>query len=294
MRILVLRGGALGDFLVTVPTLQLLRGHWPAARIELVGNARAAELAILSGLLDAAHSQHEARWSALFAEAPLRGPFSDWLDGFDLIVSYWPDVDGALRRHFAHRGKKGFVGNRAHATTTPAARHFCDALEPLGLKTADFQTRLNLPTTVKDEAERRLGGFQDFLAVHPGSGAPAKNWPAERWAELCGKVHQPILAVTGEAERTAITWPEDMFLQHAHEWPLPALAGALQRCSRYLGHDTGISHLAAAVGAQCLLLFGPTDPAIWAPIGENVTVLRRGATMSDISVDDVIIALANS
>lgn len=293
MRILVLRGGALGDFLVTVPALQLLRAHWPAARIELAGNARAADLAILSGQLDAAHSQHEARWSALFSEASLPRAFSDWLDGFDLVVSYWPDIDGALRRHFAHRGKT-FIGSHARSITRPAARHFCEALEPLGLKTEDFRPRLILPAAVNEEADRRLGGFHEFVAVHPGSGAAVKNWPPERWAELCEKLHQPILAITGEVERAAIIWPEDLFLQSAHEWPLPTLAGALQRCSRYLGHDTGVSHLAAAVGARCLLFFGPTDPEIWSPPGENVTVLKRGVSMSDITVDDAIIALANS
>lgn len=293
MHILVLRGGALGDFLVTLPALQLLRTQWPTARIELAGNARAAELAILSGLLDAAHSQHEARWSALFSEAPLPRPFSEWLDGFDLIVSFWPDVDGALRRHFAHRGKS-FVGTHARPATRPAARHFCEALSVLGLKTEDFQGTLTLSEAVRDQADQRLGGFKDFLAVHPGSGAQVKNWPPECWVELCGKLHQPILIVTGEAERVAITWPEDLFFQQAHEWPLPLLAGALQRCSRYLGNDTGVSHLAAAVGARSLLLFGPTDPEIWAPPGKHVATLRRGASMADISVGDVIVALANS
>jgi heptosyltransferase-2 len=42
----------------------------------------------------------------------------------------------------------------------------------------------------------------------------------------------------------------------------------------FIGHDSGISHIAAATGAPCVLLFGPTDPAIWAPANENVTVLR--------------------
>lgn len=293
MQILVLRGGALGDFLVTLPALHLLRTHWPSARIELAGNARAAELAILSGLLDAAHSQHEGRWSALFSEAPLPRPFSAWLDRFDLVVSYWPDVDGALRQHFAHRGKT-YIGSHARPMSRPAARHFCDSLSVLGLKAVDFHTRLSLPDTVKEQADQRLGGFKDFLAVHPGSGARVKNWPPECWVELCQKLYQPILIVTGEAERVAISWPEDLFFQQAHEWPLPILAAALQRCSRYLGNDTGVSHLAAAVGARSLLLFGPTDPEIWAPPGDHVTTLRRGPSMSDIPVDDVILAMANS
>jgi heptosyltransferase-3 len=55
--------------------------------------------------------------------------------------------------------------------------------------------------------------------------------------------------------------------------PLPHLAALLEGRS-FIGHDSGISHIAAAVRARCLLLFGWTDPAIWAPANENVTVLR--------------------
>lgn len=293
MRILILRGGALGDFLVTLPALHMLRRHWPHARIELVGNARAAELAVICGQLDAVYSQHEARWSCLFNSAPLPRELSAWFDRFDLIASFWPDLDGALRRHFIHR-EKTFIGSHARPATRPAARHFCDAFAGLGVKPDNFEAKLTLPMSVREEAERRLGGFQDFIAVHPGSGAAEKNWPTERWVELCGRLHQPILAVTGEAERAPIVWPEDSFIQHAHQWPLPVLAGALMRSSRYLGNDTGISHLAAAVGARCVLLFGPTDPEIWAPPGENVHGLKRGASMNAISVDDVVIALANT
>ena len=100
MRILVLRGGALGDFLVTLPALARLRQQWPEARLELAGNATAAALGVRQGLLDAAHSQHEARWSALYAAAPLPAAFAEWLAGFDLVVNFWPDPDGLLARRF--------------------------------------------------------------------------------------------------------------------------------------------------------------------------------------------------
>ena len=69
-KILVLRGGALGDFIVTLPALALLRRRWPESRIELAGNAVAAEIGRREGLLDAVHSQHEARWSGLYGSGP--------------------------------------------------------------------------------------------------------------------------------------------------------------------------------------------------------------------------------
>ena len=70
------------------------------------------------------------------------------------------------------------------------------------------------------------------------------------------------------------------------------LAGRLQNCALFLGHDSGISHLAAAVGTSCLLLFGPTDPAIWAPANPEVRVLRAPSlTMAGIEVPTVLAAL---
>lgn len=59
----------------------------------------------------------------------------------------------------------------------------------------------------------------------------------------------------------------------ARDLPLPQLAGLLERCQLFLGHDSGISHLAAAVGTPCVLLFGPTDPMVWAPANAQVTIL---------------------
>jgi len=284
-RILILRGGALGDFIVTLPALRLLREHGPHARIELVGNPRAAELGRATGLLDTVHAQSEARWAQLYDPAPLTPALQTWLDGFDLIVSFWPDPEGELRQHFAARGP-AFIADTAPPTTAPAAAHFCNALRPLGLATDDFAFRLNFPADIRAEATRRLAGLENFIALHPGSGSPRKNWPLDRWTEYIARVGQPLLIITGEAEAHHPGRPETETIRHAHEWPLPVLGAALERCAQFVGHDSGISHLAAAAGAACIVLFGPTDPAIWAPPGARV--LRHGDSLTAISVDDVL------
>jgi len=69
--------------------------------------------------------------------------------------------------------------------------------------------------------------------------------------------------------------------------PLPQLAALLEG-KTFVGHDSGVSHIAAAVNASCLLLFGRTDPAIWAPAGANVTVLRAPeGEMASLEVNEV-------
>jgi heptosyltransferase-3 len=275
-RVLVLRGGALGDFLVTLPALARLRRRWPDARIELVGNATAAALAVTRGLLDAAHSQHEARWSALFGDAPLPTELCTWLEGFDLVVNYWPDPDGELRRRFPVRSGQAFLHGAAMPTQAPAAAHYCEPLRALGLETTDLFHPL---------APWRGGGP---IAIHVGSGSPRKNWPLARWHELIAGLNAPVLVIRGEAE-AGLSLPAS--IRVADRLPLEALIGELTQCRLFLGHDSGVSHLAAACGVPSILLFGPTDPALWAPPAPHVRVIRHGSDISDISVQEVRAAI---
>ena len=134
-RILVLRGGALGDFIVTLPALARLRERWPEAQIELAGNAMAAQLALARGLIDAVHSQHEARWAGLFGDGTLSGEFADWVGGFDLIINFWPDVNGELSRHFPRHAGQRFLSGPAMPMRTPAAAHYCEPLRTVGIET---------------------------------------------------------------------------------------------------------------------------------------------------------------
>jgi ADP-heptose:LPS heptosyltransferase len=104
------------------------------------------------------------------------------------------------------------------------------------------------------------------------------------------------LNVGGEADEGRVeilraSLPGDR-MELARNLALPQLAERLRGCGLFLGHDSGISHLAAAVGTPALLLFGPTDPAIWAPANPHVRVLRgSGLTMAEITVPQVLAVL---
>jgi heptosyltransferase-2 len=132
-------------------------------------------------------------------------------------------------------------------------------------------------------ADSWLAGIsKPLIAIHPGSGSPRKNWGLEKWIvtarELLNLNPQPeLLWVGGEADEERLNAVEDAFgksVRIARHLPLPHLAAVLARCRLFLGHDSGISHLAAAVGTRCVLLFGPTDPAIWAPANAHVVVME--------------------
>ena len=111
------------------------------------------------------------------------------------------------------------------------------------------------------------------IAIHVGSGSEKKNWPLEHWLALADDFRDhDVIFVTGEAEQE-----RGMLIENRPSWhslPLPELASRLSTCAAFFGHDSGISHLAAACGVPSLLLFGPTDPAVWAPPQPWVTILR--------------------
>lgn len=291
-KLLVLRGGALGDFIVTLPALAALRQHWPHARIELAGNATAAGLARARGLLDSCHSQHEARWSTLYGAAPLAPDFATWLGTFDLVVSYWPDPDEGLRKRFPLRADQVFVSAPALPQRGPAAAHYADALRPLGVPhpPPHFMLRpLAGSGTVSATGPRDVTSTKEAsgITIHPGSGSLRKNWPAERWQALMAQLPRPLSVILGEAEmarRDPFPVADATVLVSR---PLEDLVNHFAACRLFLGHDSGISHLAAACGVPSVLLFGPTEPALWAPPAPHVRVLRAGPDPAAIAVSEV-------
>ncbi len=295
-RILVLRGGALGDFIVTLPALALLRRRWPLARLELAGNATAAQLAVNRGLLDAAHSQHEARWSALFGDEALPAEFAHWLASFDLVVNFWPDPDGDLRRRFPLHADQVFLTGDAMPGSAPASAHYAAPLQSLGLAFAGGADELWFPLSpLPPRASDRPTAppaQRTTLCVHPGSGSARKNWPTESWLALLASLADtsPLLLILGEAELprwsalASARFPRATTLLQP---PLEEVITHLSACRLFLGHDSGISHLAAACGAPCVLLFGPTDAMTWAPPAPRVQVLQRGPDPASIPLADV-------
>jgi heptosyltransferase III len=287
MRTLVFRGGALGDFIVTLPALLALRQRWPGMHIELVGNRAAAELATAAGIVARVHDQHAARWTPLFNDEPLPDELAVWLRSFDRIVNFWPDQDGSMTRHLATL-EAAYLAGSSPVSTAPAARQFLAPLTAWQCDATNLAPILVLPEALQRRGAERLGERDEIIAIHPGSGSPHKTWPLERWWTVARALHRRILWIRGEADG-AVPPPPGITVTQADGWPLPELAAALSQCRYYLGHDTGVSHLAAAAGARGTLLFGPTEPAIWAPPTSRMTVVRPpSGRLEDLEVSGVL------
>ena len=243
-----------------------------------------------------------ARFFARDSELP--GELADYFASFDLIISYLYDPDGVFETNLRRCGVQTLICGPARIVenTGHAARQLARAIEELGIKVIDLAERIFPSAEDRDFAREFLRSMpQPVIAIHPGSGSQAKNWPVENWNSLFSPGSrfadlERLVVISGEADeaqtdRLEREW-KNRNVRFARNLPLPSLAAVLAR-SIFIGHDSGISHLAAAAGANCILLFGPTNPDVWAPRNGKVRVLRAASgKLDDLRIETVQAALA--
>ena len=300
-RILVLRGGAIGDFVLTLPAIKLLRDAFPQAHIEILGYRHIIALAERRFYADAIRSIESGRLAPLFArDAALPEELTEYFGSFDLILSYLFDPDGIFHDNLKRCGIAAFIAGPPKVNGQEhAALQLARPLEQIGLHLKNRAARIYPTEPDREFGQNFLGkSRKPFIALHPGSGSKTKNWPIEKWEKLgrhLFSVGRAVVVITGEADEERLGVLETAWknkpVRFAKNLALPHLA-ALFEPSIFIGHDSGISHIAAAAGARSILLFGPTDPAIWAPANENVVVLRApDGNLDSLAVGDVIAAL---
>jgi heptosyltransferase-2 len=285
-RILVIRSGAIGDVILTLPALGALRHAFPLATLELMGNPSrlvfAQHPAYADQILD---MEHWDLYRLFSPQARVSDRFTTYLGTCEMVLAYLPVSDNV----FAQRLQRLCAGQVTVWPPQPApGRHSSEHLLcPVAafLPTPpDPLPHIYLEALAVEAAERfwRTAGLPDagVMALHPGSGGAHKLWPVTGWQHLlawAAQHHIPCLIISGPAERQRVTallrgapashWP------CAEQLPLPHLAALLARCQLLVGHDSGITHLAAAVGTTTLALFGPTDPLVWGPRSRRSCVL---------------------
>ena len=278
-RACVIFPGALGDFICFLPALQaLLRER----EIDLFARSEFAEI-VPSGVT--ARSLECAAISDLFIDAaPQARSRQDHFGAYEAVYSWL----GSQQPVFVRRLQSDCAGRAKIFPFRPPAQfeHQADYyLRCLALlECAEQKPTIELHEEAIAWSERfRLEHSLEqraVLVLAPGSGAREKNWPeefllavAQWWRESSGGA---VVLLVGpvESERGGI----DRLRQHclvARDMSLAQLAALISRSDVYLGNDSGVTHLAAAVGVPTFALLGPSDPRQWAPRGKKVMLLRR-------------------
>jgi hypothetical protein len=255
MRRLLIRPGAIGDMIVSLPAMEHLRAEYT--------EVWAAEQNLpLIRFADAVQSIGSTGLDMLEIDPPAN--LLDRLRLFDDIVSWY----GAGRREF-----------RDAVAGLPF--RFLPAL-PSGCHAVDFYLRqvdgpaIGLPHIACPPR------CEDFAVIHPFASSPGKRWPMEKFQKVAQRLPIPVRWCAG---------PEEPLPGAVRIADLYELACWLAGARVYIGNDSGVSHLAAAVGTPVVALFGPTDPAIWSPRGTRVRVLDH---MESVEPEEVLKIVATA
>jgi heptosyltransferase III len=301
--ILIIRPGAIGDALLTFPVLQALKEDSTGSHITLVSKAQVLPLALAFGVAEQVFDFQDIQWTELFSTTGIRTAFMrGLLEQTDLAICWLRDSDGIIAHNLKTSGVKHLIiapgrpseGQRVHILDYLAHTIGLPIAGARVIASSSFQT---VNTSSKGITNR-------FVAIHPGSGADQKCWPISRFATVIERLweqNRPVLLLSGLADTERV----DDLLQQLSSPPTPTMfkiltnapllkvASQLQQCKCYLGNDSGITHLAAMLGVPTIAIFGPTDPAIWRPLGPFVKVIYEG-TLEDVSVDCVMEAISPS
>ncbi|MFF5448082.1 glycosyltransferase family 9 protein [Streptomyces sp. NPDC012888] len=268
-RVLVLRALGLGDLLAAVPALRALRRELPGHELLLAAPGRLAAVAAATGLVDRLLPTH-APGRAVPVRLPWTGPPPDL--AVDLHgngpASHLLLQRLGPRRLFAyrHRGTPEVDGPPWRADEHERDR-WCRLLGWYGIPAHPGDLRIPPPATGSPAPGATV--------VHPGADAGARRWPAERFAAVARAAHRAghrvvVTAGAGEgplARRVAgrAGLPPGSVLGGEADVPFPLLCALVAGARCVVVGDTGLAHLASALGTPSVVLFGPVAPRLWGP-----------------------------
>ncbi len=263
MRSLAIRGGGLGDLILTIPSFLALEKISKELYISV-----------------------PYQWFPLFEGfcqlIPLEGKLinSLWLDGkgfidalgiFDLAITWHWDKEGLFLKNLRKVAKKVVKCEISPTNVHQSINLFKPLFEiDRRIKFPDFIRLPNLPFWEKHKTHD--------ISIHPGSGGSEKVWPVENYLFLIEELKKEtyrIKVFLGEAEGESLfsVFSKIQGIELKQNLPLKVLINELLKSALYLGNDSGISHLSAILGVPTVVIFKATNPYIWSPRGERVHVL---------------------
>jgi ADP-heptose:LPS heptosyltransferase len=306
--ILVFHQGALGDFIVALPALEALRKAFPHAKSVIMGYPRILELGHERFYADNIFSVDQKGMASFFnRDGNLDYTLSEFFKTFDLIVVFGKNGEGTVIGNLKRVGQGQIFSINSFPPWDEKVHiidHLLKQFDQYGIPPSGPNPRLYLKKPDQEWGrnfwESRGGSPGErskAFILHPGSGSKKKAWPLDRFLTLSrtlqDRLRSKALIVLGPAEGPEIrkafetTGPNAPVV--AKGLTLLQLASVMDGCSFFVGNDSGISHMAAALGIPTLAIFGPTDQSVWSPRGEKTVTVRRRIHCSPCSQEKFLL-----
>ena len=282
-KILVIKLSALGDVILSIPSLRALRKKYPEAWISVLVGRKSRKIVrncpYVNDVIVYEEPRRHRLWS-LWKMAQLLAQ-----EDFDIAVDlqnnrashFLSFFCGAYLRAGHGNGKWSFFLNRktkGDFVSLPPLEHQFEVLKLIGVPAAEKQ--LELWTEKKEDAavesflrSQWVSPSQILVGINPGSSLrwPTKQWPVENFAKLCDELARRNIRVviTGSKEEGGVA--EELFgltrnkpVNAVGATSITELVALVRRCQVFVSSDSAPMHIASAVGVPLLAIFGPTDP----------------------------------
>ncbi|ALA60030.1 glycosyltransferase family 9 protein [Nitrospira moscoviensis] len=283
--VLIIHPGALGDLLLSLPAISSLRTRYSDHQLVLLARADIGGLLHACGVVDGCRNIDSDDLASLLAGPDqVTAPLRELLGNCVHVVAWLRDAEGALQATLRECGVERIsIGAATPHSGVHQSRRF---LEVLGENGADPKSpfQLILPRAIQEAAftylqQRGLERGQRYIVCHPGSGSSHKCVASDTMALVIERLSEqgclPVI-VGGPADQATVL---RLVARLSARLPviqgqsLSTIAGVLAGARLFVGHDSGLTHLAAALGIPTVAIFGPTDPAQWAPLGAHVSAI---------------------
>jgi ADP-heptose:LPS heptosyltransferase len=295
-RILIVHQGALGDLILALPAIKALRHALQPARMAMLGHPWTLALVHGRPYADAIMDINRGDMAPLFQEnAPLPATLKGYLGHFDGAFCF------SRSETLAHNLRRAGIRQVFTLPCFPdTGMHVIDH-HLLSLKSLDIPSTSASPMIyLREEEQREARKFLHnqgwdparIVALHPGAGSRKKAWPAARFAAVARALASQsfkILIIEGAADAAAAQEVVSGLGNIPHllirDLSITRLAALLSLASLFIGNDSGISHMAAALKVPSIAIFGPTDPYVWAPRGDRTFWLQGQAACAPCTRD---------
>jgi len=273
--LLIIHQGALGDVVLTFPAIMALRQKF--SRIDILCQSQLGNLAVKLGLIDKSYPLEAAYFATLFSE-PVDEKIKNIMAGYStiLLFSFAADLKKSVSQITDSRcfliPPRPPARVQIHVTESLFKNLFdCGLLE-----TSDSNDkRFTCQGKFSPDTARPIDTSK--ILIHPGSGSIRKRWPLTNFLDLADRLENRGLQPTfvgGPAEPDLIEEIRNQDRQIHTFSELTDLVDWLESTSAYIGNDSGVSHLAAFLGIASVIIFGPSDPVRWKPLGPRVQIVH--------------------